>query len=421
MPSESPILSDRAASERGGRGWGVLAYRRFSMQNDGVMAGSLFPRILRAPKGSFFLFGPRGTGKSTWLRNSFPRAHTVDLLDEALYQTYLADIGRFAAELRALRPGAMVVLDEVQRLPALLNEVHRHMEERGLRFALCGSSAYKLKRGGTNLLAGRAIRRTMHALLPEELGSAFNLDEVLRWGSLPVIWNAPERRAALEAYAQVYLREEVQAEALVRNLPGFARFLPIAALFHGQTLNVAGLSRDAGVARTTVVGYLGVLEDTLLTFQLPAYEARLRVRERKHPKLYWADPGLPRALKKSLGAPSSEERGALFEGWVAGLLRAYRDYRDLFDDWFYWAPSGASAVEVDFLLRKGERLVAIEAKAARNLSERSFRGLRAVADLRGLKRRIVVCLCDRRQQTHDGIEILPVPQFLRLLEEATIF
>jgi len=385
------------------------------------MADRIYPRILAAPKGSFFLFGPRGTGKSTWLRTTFPEAHTVDLLDESLFQTYLADIGRFAGELRALDRGALVVVDEVQRLPALLNEVHRHMEARGLRFVLAGSSARKLKTAGTNLLAGRAVRRSMHPLLPEELSDTFDLDAVLRWGSLPVVWNAPDRAEALEAYAQLYLKEEIQAEALVRNLPGFARFLPVAALFHGQVLSVSGLARDAGVARNTVQGYLSILEDTLLTFTLPAFSARLRVRERKHPKLYWIDPGLPRAMQKQLGAPGAEERGHLFEGWVATLLRAYRDYRGLFDDWFYWAPGKESSLEVDFLLQRGKDFVAVEVKGGRQVADRALRGLRAIANLPVVRRRIAVYLGERRMKTADGIEILPLEVFLRLVETGALF
>jgi len=378
-------------------------------------------RLLGPPKGSFFLFGPRGTGKSTWLRATFPNAHTFDLLDESLYQSLLADIGRFAGELRTIPRGTVVVVDEIQRIPPLLNEVHRHIEDRGLRFVLCGSSARRLKTAGTNLLAGRAVRRNMHPLLPEELGRDFNIESILRWGSLPVVWSAPDREEALAAYAQLYLKEEVQAEALVRNLPGFARFLPIAALFHGQVINVAGIARDAGVARTTILGYLTILEDTMLTFTLPAFEARLRVRERKHPKLYWADSGIPRAMKRQLGPVAAEERGHLFEGWVASVLRAYRDYRNLFDEWFYWAPGKGSGVEVDFLLRKGSNLVAIEVKSARNVREGELIGLRAITELPGLRRRLVVHMGDRSLATGDGIEILPVSAFLREVERGTIF
>ena len=380
-----------------------------------------YPRLLAAPKGPFFLFGPRGSGKSTWIRSAFPRAHRVDLLDEALYQSYLADIGAFAAELRVLPPGSVVVVDEVQRLPALLNEVHRHIEDRRLRFVLCGSSARKLKTAGTNLLAGRAVRRSLHPFLPEELGKDFDLDEALRYGTLPVIWTAPDRGEALTAYAQLYLKEEIQAEALVRNLPGFARFLPVAALFHGEVINVSGIARDAGAARTTVADYLEILEDTLLAFRLPAFEAKLRVRERRHPKLYWADAGLPRAMKRQLGPPTAEERGHLFEGWVANVLRAYRDYRGLFEDWGYWASGNGSSLEVDFILRRGKDLIAVEARSGRKVFEADLRGLRAIADLPHVVRRIVVCRGDRRQKTADGIDILPVAAFLAQLEGQSLF
>jgi predicted AAA+ superfamily ATPase len=232
---------------------------------------------------------------------------------------------------------------------------------------------------------------------------------------LPIVWQSEARRDTLEAYVLAYLREEVQAEALVRNLPGFARFLPIAALFHAQTLNTASLSRDAGVARTTVVGYLDILVDTLLAFTLPAYEARLRVRERKHPKLYWADAGVVRAIRKDLSPPGAEERGALFEGYIAQLLRAYGDYRRLFDEWFYWAPADAVATEVDFLLRRGRELVAIEVKSSKRVGNEQLKGLRAVGELRGLVRRLVVYLGAERARTDDGIELLPFADFAREL------
>lgn len=384
------------------------------------MVSSYVPRLLTPPDGSFFLFGPRGTGKSTWLRHTFPSATNINLLDEALYQSLLGDPGLFAGMLRPLESGTDVIIDGVQRIPALLNEVHRHIEERRLRFTLCASSARKLRRGGVNLLAGRAVQKSLHGFLPEELGDGFDLDETLRWGSLPIVWAARSRRETLEAYVQTYLKEEIQAEALVRNLAGFVRFLPVASLFHGQVLNVAGLARDAGVARTTVLGYLDIAEDTLLAYRLPAYEAKLRVRERKHPKFYWVDPGIPRALKKQYGKPAREELGALFEGWLAGILRAYRDYRDAFDDWFYWSPS-ASNVEVDFLLRKSGELVAVEAKAAQKFSDGALRGLRAISDIRGIRRRMLVYRGPHRLLTNDGIEVLPWREFIDIIEQGELF
>ncbi len=285
----------------------------------------MLKRILKTPEQSFFLMGPRGSGKSTWLRASFPDAHVIDLLSEAIYQRLLATPASFADELRALDPGMWVVVDEVQRLPGLLNEVHRFIEEKRLRFVLCGSSARKLKRAGVNLLAGRALHRAMHPFAPEELGESFDLDEAIRFGLMPIVWDSTAKDETLAAYSRLYLKEEIQAEALVRNLPGFARFLPIAALFHGQTINVTNIAREAGVARTTVSGYLDILEETLLCFRLPAYEAKLRVRERKSPKWYWCDPGIVRSMKRSSGAPAPEERGALFEGMVAQLIRSYKD------------------------------------------------------------------------------------------------
>ena len=252
----------------------------------------MLKRILNPPSQSFFLLGPRGTGKSTWLRALFPDAHLIDLLSEATYQGLLANPASLANQLRAVHPGKWVIIDEVQRLPALLNEVHRFIEQKRLKFVLCGSSARKLKRSGVNLLAGRALNRSMHPFVPEELGESFDVDNALQFGLLPIVWDSVEKSETLTAYAQLYLKEEIQAEALVRNLSGFARFLPIAALYQGQTLNVSNIAREAGIARTTVVGYLEILEETLLCFRLPAFEAKMRVRERKLFKWYWCDPGL---------------------------------------------------------------------------------------------------------------------------------
>jgi len=369
-------------------------------------------RLFHPPRGSYFLFGPRGSGKSTWLRHLHPEAYWIDLLDEGRYQRYLVDPSLFSAELEALPPRSLVVVDEIQRLPGLLNVVHQKIETRRLRFALSGSSARKLRRSGVNLLAGRAARRALHPFVPEELGASFSLATTLEWGALPLVWAAEEREDALEAYVRMYLKEEIQAEAVTRNLPGFARFLPIAALFHGQTLNVSALARDAGVARTTVQGYLEILEDTLFTFRLPAYEARLRVRERRHPKLYWIDPGLVRAVVGDRGTPDANSQGRLLEGWIAQLLRAYRDYRGVFDDMAYWAPAESRGTEVDFLLRRGRELIAVEVKAARRWKPEHMKGLRAIEGLRGLTRRIVVYLGSERLRPEAGIEALPLDTFL---------
>jgi predicted AAA+ superfamily ATPase len=379
------------------------------------------PRIYRLPSGSFFLFGLRGVGKSTWIRSQLPQAHRFDLLDEGLYQDLLADPGPFAGALRRLDPQSWVVVDEVQRLPGLLNEVHRFIEERGLRFALLGSSARKLRAAGVNLLGGRALWREMFPLTPEELGEDFELDRTLEIGALPLVLGSDSPRETLHAYVQLYLREEIKGEALVRNLPGFARFLPVAGLFHGQLVNVAGIARDAGVARTTVEGYLGVLEDTLLVRRLPAYQARLRVRERKHPKLYWVDPGVARAAKGVQGPVAPEEVGSLLEGWVHTLLCTYIAERELAEELAYWAPAESAKLEVDFVLRRGAELCALEVKAAHRIHPGDLAGLRAIADLPGMRRRILVHRGDRPTRTEDGIDAWPIETLLEALREGRLW
>lgn len=379
-----------------------------------------FRRLVQAPRQSFFLFGMRGVGKSTWARAAFPAAAYVDLLDERLYQDLLADPSGFAASLGHLNAGDWVVVDEVQRLPPLLNEVHRLIELRRLRFALLGSSARKLKTAGVNLLAGRAFKRTMYPLTPAELGAEFDLARVLRHGSLPLVWVSEEPAAVLEAYAQLYLREEIRAEGLVRNLPGFVRFLAVAAVLNAQLVNVAGIARDSGVARPTVQGYLDILEDTLLTFRLPAYEANLRVRERKLPKLYWVDPGVVRAVKRQFGEVGAEERGALFECWVLTLLRAHAEQQALYDGIYYWSPH-RSGVEVDFLLRRGKEALAIEVRSAQRYHTGHLKGLRAIADLPGLVRRVLVYAGRRAFRSEDGIDIWPAGQFAAAVSESRLW
>lgn len=378
---------------------------------------SQYSRILEPPVMSFFLLGVRGVGKSTWARERFSSATRFDLLDEGLYQRLLGNPGLFADMLRPISAGEWVVVDEVQRIPSLLNEVHRFIEEAGLYFALLGSSARKLKTAGTNLLAGRALWRTMHPLVPEELGDDFDLEKILRFGAIPLVWRSPSPKETLGAYIQLYLREEIKAEALVRNLPGFVRFLPVAGLFHAQTLNVSSIARDCGAARSTVNGYLEILEDTLLAWRLPAYEASLRSRERKLPKLYWVDPGLVRGVKRHFGPVASEERGALFEGWVHTLLRTYGQERELFDDLAYWAPAQSKDTEVDFLLHRNGEFLAIEVKAGATYSRSWLTGMKAIVDLPGIARRIILYTGQDVLRVAEGIEIWPVEHFLESLAE----
>lgn len=373
---------------------------------------SSYRRTLTPPKGSFFLLGPRGTGKSTWLREHFAQATNVNLLDEGLYQAYLAYPNVFYDEMRALASGTWVAIDEIQRLPPLLNTVHRLIEERKMKFAMTGSSARKLRRGGVNLLAGRAIVKEMFPLTPMEMEDDFDLQRALQFGTLPLVWQSESPQETLASYVQLYLKEEIQAEALARNLAGFARFVSVAALFHGQTLNVSALARDAQVQRPTVQGFVDVLVDTLVARRLPAYSGKLRVREKKHPKLYWIDPGIVRAARNSLGGPPEpEERGALWEGFVYMLLEHYRSTAGAFDELFYWQPADAQYTEVDFLLRRGKEFIAIEAKAGEHFKPEYAKGLKAISDLPGLRRRILVYTGQRILKHADGIEVLPLHAF----------
>lgn len=372
----------------------------------------MYTRSLKPQKHSFFLLGPRGVGKSTWLYHHFPKAKWINLLDEALYQSYLEDISLFYQELELLKPHSWVIVDEIQRMPQLLNEVHRLIEVKKLKFALTGSSARKLRRSGVNLLAGRAYRYFMYPLTPKELGHDFHLNQVLRYGTIPLICTQKNQDMALTSYVQIYLKEEIKAEALVKNLSGFARFLPVLALYHGQVINVSATARDAGVPRTTVNGFIDILEDTLLLNKLPAYETGLRVREKKHPKIYWTDPGVVRMAKKQTGPVGAVEKGSLFEGYIYTCLKAKMEYENAFDEIAYWASGTAQNIEVDFLLRKDHGFTAIEVKTSKRFKKEDLKGLKAIVELKGVKKRILVYLGSQKMNI-DGIDIMPFDDFCK--------
>lgn len=326
----------------------------------------VFTRRYPIPNHSFFLFGPRGTGKTTWLRQSLPEALWFDLLRTQTFLGLTRHPESFRQQVEARPRGSWVVVDEVQRLPALLNEVHALIAETGrkYRFALSGSSARKLKRMDVNLLAGRAINRRFFPLTAAELDYAFEVDRVLRFGLLPQIHAEPEHSLdVLDAYVANYIREEIQQEALVRSLDSFARFLDVATLMNGQIVNVAGLARDAAVARPTVQGYFEVLVDTLIGFWLPAWQRRAKVKEVASAKFYLFDPGVARALAGRVREPlEGSERGFLLETWVLHELRAAMAFHNTGGELNYWrTPSGS---EVDFVWTRGNRAVGIEVKAS---------------------------------------------------------
>ncbi len=379
-----------------------------------------YTRLFECPKSSFFLLGPRGTGKTTLVRTLHLATHEVSLLDEEKFQRYLARPGTFYEELYALQAGAWVFIDEIQRLPNLLNEIHRLIEDKRLRFILTGSSARKLRRAGVNLLAGRASTRYLYPLTPMEMGEDFCLNAALETGTIPLVHQAEDKRETLKSYVQTYLKEEIQAEALVRNLGGFSRFLPVAALFHGQTINLSNIARDCEVGRPTVSGFFQILQDTLLLKTLSAYDAKLRVRERKRPKCYFIDPGLVRAIKHQYGPLTIDEKGPLFEGLIFTLLTFQKDTFGDIEELLYWSPAESKHVEVDFLLTQGKDTIAIEAKSAQTIRPEHLKGLRAISGLKGIRRRMVVYCGQSRRATQDGIEILPFPDFVDVLRTRTL-
>ena len=375
-------------------------------------------RIIKIPENeSIFLFGVRGSGKTDLLKQLFPSALYIDLLDASLYQDYLFNIGQFYETVNAFRNDGLVIVDEIQKMPHLLDEVHRLIESSKRHFILTGSSARKIKAKGVNLLGGRAGIKFLHPFIPEELGEDFDLNQALQYGLLPIVWSSTNRSNKLRAYTETYLKEEIKAEALIRNIPAFARFLEVAALYHGQVVNMSAVARDSGNKMHHMRNFFSILEDTMLGFFLPAYQAKLRVKEKKGNKFYFIDPGITRTLKKNFGSVSVEEKGFLFEGLIAQILRAYKDYRDLYEDIYYWSSSEAKKTEVDFLLKRGKDLIAIEVKAKTQISSQDYRGLKAINELSAVKRRIVVYLGKAIRKTEQGIEIWPFDFFCRNLKE----
>jgi predicted AAA+ superfamily ATPase len=381
----------------------------------------MYTRRLALPPRSFFLFGPRGTGKTTWLRQRLPSALWFDLLRTQTFLDVSQRPDTFRQQVQALRRGSWVVVDEVQRVPALLHEVHALISEHGrrYRFALSGSSARTLKRLDVDLLAGRVINRQFFPLTAAELGHAVEPDRVMRFGLLPQVQSDPRHAIdTLDAYVSNYLREEIQQEALVRRLDSFARVLQIAALMNGQIANVAGIARDAAVARPTVQGYLEILVDTLIAFWLPAWRPRAKVKEVVSPKFYLFDPGVARALAGRLREPlEGVERGFLLETWVLHELRAAMALRNLGGDLRYWrTPSGS---EVDFIWTRASRAVGIEVKSSPTW-RREFGGpLKSLVAGRVVQRGFGVYT--GTAELKDGpLRVLPLDRFLKALSSGDV-
>ena len=371
-----------------------------------------YKRAINGFKGSFFMFGPRGTGKSTWLRETYPDALLIDLLREDVKIRLEANPER-VAELVDGNPNAhTVIIDEVQRVGAILPVVHRLIEREGgsRQYILTGSSTRKLKRSGVDLLAGRAIIRHCHPLLASEMGDDFNLDEALVRGMIPLVVSADDWRETLATYMALYIREEVQYEGLVRNLPAFARFLEAISFSHGSLYSATDISRDCGVSRPMVDSYLSILVDLLVAARLPPFTRRAKRRLVGHDKLYFFDAGVFRSIRPCgpLDSPA-EIDGAALEGLVFQQLRTWIDYGATGDSLSFWRTH--TGREVDFVVYGKNRFDAIEVKNAARLSPGDFSRLKAFACDYPESRRILLYRGSERF-LKDGVECIPVGEFL---------
>ncbi len=367
---------------------------------------------------TFFLWGPRQTGKSTLLAEHFPEVPWIDLLRPESYRRYLQAPEMLIEEQRRHGAGFMVI-HEVQKVPALLDAVHWLMEHRGVHFALCGSSARKVRRGHANLLGGRAESRELYGLSAMEIGPDVDLVRLLNHGYLPRIYGAVRPLPLLDGYISQYLKEEVAAEGLSRRLPAYADFLALAALSDGEVVSYTTIARDTGVAGQTVRSYFEILEDTLLGRFLPAYRRRPKRRTVAAPKFYFGDVGIVNFLaKRGVLSPGGELFGKAFENWVFHELCCYNSYRARYADFHYWRLS--SGIEVDFVVNHID--CAIETKAVQRIRADHARGLRElVVDHPETRRRVIVSLDPHDRTTDDGIEMLHYATFLERLWEGDFF
>ncbi|MBI2921478.1 MAG: ATP-binding protein [Planctomycetes bacterium] len=374
----------------------------------------MYTRMLKPPEGSFFLFGPRGVGKTAWLRSRLPDALYFDLLHHETWTDLLASPARLDERIPKNHQG-WVVLDEIQRLPLLLNEVHRLIESRRLRFAISGSSARKLRRRGVNLLAGRAVTRAMHPLTARELGADFDLKKAVQFGGLPRACTDAVPRDYLKSYVATWLTEEIREEGLARNLGNFARFLEAASFSQGAVLNIASVARDCSVHVKAVQDYFAVLEDLLVAVRLPVFTRRAKRSVARHPKFYFFDAGVFQAIRPRgpLDAPE-EVRGPALESLFLHNLRAHNDYRDLGYSLHFWrTPQGR---EVDFVLYGERGLRAFEVKVSERVRSDDTLGLREFLQDYPMAKASLLHLGSRRWHER-GIDVVPIVDVLGDLEK----
>ncbi|MBF0244574.1 MAG: ATP-binding protein [Planctomycetes bacterium] len=356
---------------------------------------------------SCFLYGPRQTGKSWLIRHTLGQYRSYNLLESDTYLKLSRSPSRLREE--CTTDEKIVIIDEIQKLPALLDEIHALIEDHGIRFLLTGSSARKMRRGGVNLLGGRAWVRQLHPFCYHELQKHFDLLRAVNYGLLPPVFLSDMPEEDLQSYAGTYLREEIAAEGLTRNIPAFSRFLEVASLCNTRMINYTNIANDAQVARSTVQEYFQVLKDTLIACELPGWRKTIKRKAIGMSKLYFFDPGVVRLLqRRSLIQIGSPEFGEAFEHYIHHELHCFTDYGRQ-GELCYW--NSASGFEVDFVLAD---MTAIEVKSSKTIGGQDFKGLRALKEEGKLKNYVLVCM-EKEARTVDGIRVLPWKVFLEEL------
>jgi len=364
---------------------------------------------------SFFLFGPRGVGKSTWMRSQYKNALWVDLLDPQTFRNYTAKPERLFDLAEANPSQKVVVIDEIQKVPALLSVVHALIEKkRGIKFVLSGSNARKLKHTSANLLGGRALNCSLHPFIAYELGKDFSLESALQYGMLPLIYKQNNTQKILDAYISLYLHEEIQAEGLVRNIEYFSRFLEAISFSHGSLLNVTSVARECEVKRKTVENYIAILEELLLCYQLPVFTKRAKRKLISHKKFYLFDSGVFATLRpKGILDRPEEINGAALEGLVAQHLQAWNDYSDTKHQIAFWRTK--SGLEVDFVVYGKLGFWAIEVKNTKRIHPQDLRPLKEFLSDYPMAKGILLYRGTEKIM-HDNILCISCEKFLKSLK-----
>ena len=382
-----------------------------------MYSGNMYTRKTRLPQNqSFFLFGPRGTGKTTWLRYQYPGAVFIDLLEARTFNELAADPQRLENRLISDKEYP-IIIDEIQKLPGLLDEVHRLIETHGHWFILTGSSARKVRRSGVNLLGGRALTKYFHPLTADEMGADFDLTSALKWGLLPSIYDPSKEISPdeyLQSYVQTYLKEEVQQEGLTRNLTSFARFLEAASFSQGESLNITEVARECQIKRKLAESYFDILEDLLLAVRIPVFTKRARRRVTRHPRFYYFDPGVFRSLRPTGPLDAAAEiEGPSIETLVLLHLRAISSRCDPNAEICYWRT--ATGLEVDFVVYSENVFAAIELKRKKSIYRTDIRGLQTFGEDYPEAKRFVFYGGDY-EQTVKGTCVVPLKDALPRLQ-----